>query len=107
MPTSKVRSGKRLPKISTPVPDGHGRRDGDDFVVVLGFFHQGIGENLGVGGGRSLHLDLLARDYVELVHGVALVSRRQRGREAFALLRDNMDENRPGSDRSSRSRARE
>ena len=22
MPTSKVRSGKRLPKISTPVPDG-------------------------------------------------------------------------------------
>ena len=73
----------------------HGGRDGDDLVVLARLFDQAFAIDLLEGRGRRLGLDLRASRDVELDHAVVLVGGFFRRLVPFALLRHDMNEDRP------------
>jgi hypothetical protein len=72
----------------------HGRRDGDDAVVLLRFLDEVIAEHLGVGGRDRLRLVLLAGGDIEFHNAVIFVVRGLGRRVALALLRAHVHEDR-------------
>ena len=75
---------------------GHGSGHGADLVILGGLGQQAIGENAGVArrvGGGFL---LLARHHIELGRGMAAVARGLSRAIALALLRLDVDQDRPG-----------
>ena len=72
----------------------HGRRDGDDALVLLRFRDQAIGEHARVGRRVLLRLHLRAGDDVELCDAVILVVGGFGRRVALALLGDDVDQDR-------------
>ncbi len=73
----------------------HGRRDGDDPVVLAGLFDEAFPEDLRVAGRAAFALVLGACHDIELGHAVIFVGRVLRRLVAFALLGDTMDKHRP------------
>ena len=98
MPTSKQRSGKRLAKRSSPVPDGIAAVIATIPVVALRLGDQRLGEDLRVG--RRRRRGALACSPVTTSNfddAVILVGRRLGRRVALALLGDDVDQDRPVS----------
>ena len=84
--------------LAEQVEAGAGRhRGGDrhDLVVLARFLDQALGEHLGVGRRIRFRLRLHAGDDVELDHAVILVGGLLRRRVALALLRHDVDQDRP------------
>ena len=73
----------------------HCRGDGDDLVVLARFLDQALAENLLIGGRGRLRLDLRAGGDVELDHAVVFVGGFFRRLVALALLRHDVNEDRP------------
>ena len=73
----------------------HRRGDGDDLVVLARFLDQALAVDLLIGGRGRLRLDLRAGGDVELDDAVILVGGFLRRRVALALLRDDVNEDRP------------
>ncbi len=87
--------GERLVEQVEAGAVGHGGVDRHDLVVAPGFRDQRVGEHLGVGGRVGLGFELRAGDDVEGRHGMVLFGRRLGRRVALALLRHDVDEDRP------------
>src|SRR5262249_38232631 len=97
MPTSKVRSGNARSKISRPVPDGIAALMAAIFSSLCASFTI-LWANTLVYVGPScftLAFGLLAGDDVERHHAVIFVRGAFRRRIAFALLGDDMHQDRP------------
>ena len=88
MPTSKHALGKFVGKQVEAGARGHGRGDGDDLVVMLGFLDQRLGEDLGIARRVRHGLGLGAGHHVELDDAVILVGRLLRRGIAMALAGD-------------------
>ena len=95
MPTSKQRSGKFLGEQVETGARRHRGGDGDDLVVLLRLLDQRVGVDLGVGRRRRLRLRLRAGRDVELDDAVILVGGFLGRLVALALLRDDVDQERP------------
>ena len=74
---------------------GHGGCHGADLVVLGGLSQQAVGKNAGVAGCVGGGLLLLARHHVELGRGMAPVARGFGRAIALALLRLDVDQDRP------------
>jgi hypothetical protein len=78
---------------------GHRGGDRDDALIALGFADQALGEDLGVGRRVRGRLLLGAGHHVELADAVVLVGGGLGGGVTLALLRQRVDEDRPGAAR--------
>ena len=87
--------GKFLGEQIEPGAGRHRRGDGDDLVVLARFLDQALGEHLGVLRRAAFGFGLRAGGDVELDHAVIFVGGGFRRRIAFALLRDDVDQDRP------------
>ena len=73
----------------------HGCGDGDDLLVLSRLGDKAVGENPRVGRRFGLRLRLRACHHVELAHAVVFVVGRFGRAVTFALLGDDMDQDRP------------
>ncbi len=73
----------------------HRRCHRDDAIVLAGFLDEALAEHLGVGRRVGLRLGLLPGRDIELDDAVVLVAGRFGRRVALALLRHDMDQDRP------------
>ena len=87
--------GEFLGEQVEPGAGRHRRGDGDDLVVLARLLDQALGEDLGVVRRAALGLGLRAGGDVELDHAVIFVGGGFRRRVALALLRDDVDQDRP------------
>jgi hypothetical protein len=95
MPTSNVRSGNALPKMSRPVPEGMAAVIATILSSWRASSDQRLAEDARVGRRVALGLGLRAGDDVELGDAVILVVRGLGRGVALALLRHDMDQHRP------------
>ena len=86
--------GEFLGEQIEPGAGRHRRGDGDDLVVLARFLDQAFGEHLGVLRRVRFRLHLRAGGDVELDHAVIFVGGFLRRRVAFALLRDDVHQDR-------------
>ncbi len=87
--------GELLLELVEPGAGRHRRGDGDDPVVLARFFDQRVAEHLGVLRRAAFGLRLRAGRDVELDHAVVLVGGSLGRGVAFALLRHDVNEDRP------------
>ena len=88
--------GKRLGENIDAGARRHCRGNADDLVVFLGFLDEALTEHVLIGGSVRFCFCLRAGRHVEFDDGVILVGGGFRRRIAFALLGDDMDQDRAG-----------
>ena len=87
--------GKRLGEEIETRTRRHRRSDGNDLVVLLGLLDQALREHLGVARRIGLGRHLRAGDDIEPVDAMGHLSSCLRRRIAFALLGDDVHQDRP------------
>jgi len=88
--------GEGLGEDVDPGSRRHRRGDADDLFVLGGFLDEALAEHVLIGGRIRLGFGLRAGGDVEFDHGVKLVGGGFRRPIAFALLGDDMDQDRAG-----------